>query len=240
MSQKTDRQREIYLEQDLILTALQKIKKLPFVLSGGTALSRFYFHHRFSEDLDFFCEEPTFSFEKTEWIATFLRKSGFICELMGRTDRPDRLKAASYEVKKKRPIKVDFLEDPFSGMWSPVTKRTETGVPFRVDDLDQIYYRKLFSLLEQWHRARTVSRVKDLVDLYWLHRYHQSIEKTVFLFQREHVPVDEEKIIMILSTLKKKDVEIDLKTLGLSLKAEELLSTLKRSAERLLRKGLGR
>jgi len=26
----------------------------PFYLTGGTALSRFYFNHRYSEDLDFF------------------------------------------------------------------------------------------------------------------------------------------------------------------------------------------
>ncbi len=31
--------------------------KNKFYLAGGTALSEFYFHHRISEDLDFFTEE---------------------------------------------------------------------------------------------------------------------------------------------------------------------------------------
>ncbi|MDR1421550.1 MAG: nucleotidyl transferase AbiEii/AbiGii toxin family protein, partial [Coriobacteriales bacterium] len=38
--------------------------KTPFYLTGGTALSRIYYAHRFSDDLDFFvnrCDETTAS-----------------------------------------------------------------------------------------------------------------------------------------------------------------------------------
>jgi predicted nucleotidyltransferase component of viral defense system len=41
----------LYPIQDEIFALLQSNK---FYLTGGTCLSRFYFHHRYSDDLDFF------------------------------------------------------------------------------------------------------------------------------------------------------------------------------------------
>ena len=222
------RQKRIYREQDAVLAALKKFPHFPYILSGGTALSRFYFHHRFSEDLDFFCEEFTFSFAKIEGVVNFLRREGFICELSGRTDEPGRIRAASYTVKGNLPIKVDFLEDPFSGMWKPVDRKTESGLSFRVDSPDQVYYRKFFSLLEQWHRTGRIQRGKDLMDLYVLHSCHRRIEETLALFRKNHVPHDEEKIVMILSSIRRGEVP------------EKVRTAFAKSVERILKKGLGR
>lgn len=233
-------QKKLYQEQDLVLSFFRRVKPFPYVLSGETALSRFYFHHRFSEDLDFFCEEINFSFEKIEAVVNRLRKTGWVCELVGRTDEPGRLKAASYTIRKKHPVKLDFLEDPLSGMWGPVVRKTESGVSFRVDDLDQIYYRKFFSLLEQWHRTHEIGRIKDLVDIYCLHQNHRSIDRTILMFRRHHVPIDEEKIIMILAGLKKKEIEEGLRYLEVSLNTGALHDTLKRCSELLLKEGLSR
>ena len=44
---------KLYLLQDKFLFWWEKLG-LPFYLTGGTALGRFYLNHRFSEDLDFF------------------------------------------------------------------------------------------------------------------------------------------------------------------------------------------
>ncbi len=44
---------KLYLIQDKFLT-WWKTLDLPFYLTGGTALGRFYLNHRYSEDLDFF------------------------------------------------------------------------------------------------------------------------------------------------------------------------------------------
>lgn len=43
----------LYPFQDRILKSVESLL-LPFYLTGGTALSRFYFKHRFSDDLDLF------------------------------------------------------------------------------------------------------------------------------------------------------------------------------------------
>lgn len=229
--------KKVYQEQDRILVELKKERPFPYVLSGGTALSRFYLHHRFSEDLDFFDERLTFSFQRIEAVIGHLRRRGLVCELIGRTDRPDRLKAASYIIG-SCPIKVDFIEDPFSGMWDPVSRKSDSGITFRIDALDQIYYRKFFSLLEQWHHSREVARTKDLLDLYCLHRYHRSIEGTLALFRKNHVPIDEEKMMMIFAAVKKADLEKGLKDLGASVSAEEICAALKKTSDRLFRRGI--
>ena len=44
---------KLYLLQDKFLSWWLTLG-LPFYLTGGTALGRFYLNHRFSEDLDFF------------------------------------------------------------------------------------------------------------------------------------------------------------------------------------------
>ena len=46
-------QKNLYPFQDGILNIVRKLNT-PFYLTGGTALSRHYFNHRFSDDLDLF------------------------------------------------------------------------------------------------------------------------------------------------------------------------------------------
>jgi len=51
---------KLYLLQDKFLTWWNTLG-LPFYLTGGTALGRFYLNHRYSDDLDFFVnEDPDF------------------------------------------------------------------------------------------------------------------------------------------------------------------------------------
>lgn len=53
--------RKLYQLQDKFLKWWQT-QEYPFYLTGGTALGRFYLNHRFSEDLDFFCNaNPEYS-----------------------------------------------------------------------------------------------------------------------------------------------------------------------------------
>ena len=50
----------LYPLQDKVLVALEDAKTR-FYLTGGTALSRCYFNHRYSDDLDFFTnDDPRF------------------------------------------------------------------------------------------------------------------------------------------------------------------------------------
>ena len=236
------RQKKVYRNQDQILQLLSGQKTFPYVLSGGTALSRFYLHHRFSEDLDFFCEDWAFSSPKIEGMIGGLRRKGWICELAGTTNMPHLLKAASYTVrwKRNRPLKIDFLEDPFSGMWPPVKRSTESGIPFRVDNLDQIYYRKFFALMEAAAQKGRPARTKDLVDLFYLHRQHRKLPEFVAYLRKNHVPLQEEKIIMTLCRLKKGDMERGLKNLSVEISTHEVWETLQTAGRDLLNQGLNK
>jgi len=49
---------KLYLLQDKFF-GLWKTLEMPFYLTGGTALSRFWLHHRYSDDLDFFVNNDT-------------------------------------------------------------------------------------------------------------------------------------------------------------------------------------
>jgi predicted nucleotidyltransferase component of viral defense system len=67
--------RKLYQQQDKFLSWWRTLQ-LPFYLTGGTALGRFYLNHRFSEDLDFFVNsDPNFnqyiSLIKTEIVKAF-------------------------------------------------------------------------------------------------------------------------------------------------------------------------
>ena len=51
--QKMSYQNKFYFFQDQVLKAFESLE-LDFYLTGGTALSRCYLNHRYSDDLDFF------------------------------------------------------------------------------------------------------------------------------------------------------------------------------------------
>lgn len=97
----------LYHFQDKFL-AWWKQLELPFYLTGGTALGRFYLNHRYSEDLDFFCNSnPDYSNfivllkkEISKKFAVNLRDSLF-------TDDFTRF----YLVENELFLKVEFVND---------------------------------------------------------------------------------------------------------------------------------
>lgn len=152
----------------MILEAFYSASEFPFVLSGGTALSRYYLHHRESEDLDFFCKSFVLDFEYVYKIINLnLRTKGFICEEIERADKEGQIKYIIFVVSyADAAIKLDFLDDPFSGMWEPAMRKDYTDSPVIVDAIELIYYRKLYSITYGKHLLN--ERPKDLVDLYFL------------------------------------------------------------------------
>lgn len=160
---------DIYETQNTILDIFYGLSEFPFVLSGGTALSRYYLHHRESEDLDFFCKDITLDFEYIHKIINQnLRLKGFICEETERADKEGQIKYIFFVISSSGGVslKLDFLEDPFSSMWEPRMRKDYTTNPVYVDALELIYYRKLYSVT--YGRDPLGERVKDIVDLYFL------------------------------------------------------------------------
>lgn len=66
---------KLYPFQDMILTAIGNIHTF-FYLTGGTALSRFMLHHRYSDDLDFFANREANFRQEAERLRTVISSQG--------------------------------------------------------------------------------------------------------------------------------------------------------------------
>ena len=81
---------KLYNLQDKVLNEVFSITK-SFYLTGGTALHRFYYDIRYSDDLDFFCIDEYYSYEIRE-IINNLKENIFvnkITAIMGRDEAKD-------------------------------------------------------------------------------------------------------------------------------------------------------
>jgi len=71
---------QLYPLQDRVLQKIEEVNS-HFYLSGGTALSRHYLHHRYSDDLDFFVNQhPDFQSEVSK-IIQHLKLNDFALEI---------------------------------------------------------------------------------------------------------------------------------------------------------------
>lgn len=123
-----------------------------FYLSGGTALSAYYFKHRISDDLDFFCfDNPDMSYIHS--LGNTLSVS-----LGAKTFRTQRLydRNLFFFTLKHEELKIEFSKYPFFQLGKSMK---EDGI--RIDSLRDIAANKLMALLDRFDP-------KDFVDLYFL------------------------------------------------------------------------
>lgn len=133
--------------------------KTPFYLTGGTALSRFYTLHRYSDDLDFFInDDPLYSSHVTAVLQQLstAEKTGIF-----RIDRTSLDKGATYTqmfISSAGPnvteLKVEFINDIASHFGILV----EDPILKRVDSLRNILSNKLTALFR--------SEPKDVADIH--------------------------------------------------------------------------
>lgn len=122
-----------------------------FYLSGGTALSAFYLHHRYSDDLDFFTDTP-FDLSVISPFMTNVKNT-----LKTTSPAYEHLYDRHIFVFGRNPIlKIEFTVYPFPHLDEPVAKN---GIA--IDSKLDIAVNKLFALFDR-------NEPKDLVDLYFL------------------------------------------------------------------------
>lgn len=165
----------IISSQDLILKQLHNTLPEDCVMTGGTALTRFHgFRHRFSEDIDLFMFDPS-SEKVLSWLSPFRDAGGNVDIISLGDSQPGKGKdgnvfqaIAVVTPRGGVPIRVDFVEDVFSGCWLPQEmKSVDTSVDFRVDSLEAILHRKLYAVYSNTMKGEP-PRGKDAVDLYML------------------------------------------------------------------------
>jgi predicted nucleotidyltransferase component of viral defense system len=139
-------------QQRQVLGLLSRIDDLSreFFLTGGTALSVFYLHHRSSEDVDFF--------------STTFRDLGSMDEMVRRVfsddvtliqSSPD---SCSYLIKD---VKVDLIFDPLSFDQPRPIAHLQNGKRIFIDTLDNISSNKLSAVVSRYE-------AKDIVDFYFI------------------------------------------------------------------------
>ncbi len=144
-------------------------KQYPQVyLVGGTALSLSY-HHRISEDLDFFTQ--VYSPKLHREIAAFIKKeTGFKFDLVEEEKRKKYVQMAIYEfeVGKNLILKIDFVSD----FVELLQTRQKNGIA----SMEDIYYRKILAAIG-WKAGESRAgrmlaggrqKTKDLYDIFYL------------------------------------------------------------------------
>jgi len=152
-----------------VLQLVQEINS-PFYLTGGTALSRFYLHHRYSDDLDLFVNaNPDFK-NHTELIIESLKEnSKWIVEIGTVSDSFVRLVLEKEGVF----LKIDFVND----------------VKYHKGDFENS---ALFHRIDNWcnilsNKLCSLSRmdVKDIVDILFIAEKYKFHWDTIFKDAKE-------------------------------------------------------
>jgi predicted nucleotidyltransferase component of viral defense system len=148
----------LYPLQNGVLSIVQK-SETPFFLTGGTALSRYYTHHRYSDDLDFFVINDSDYSRHVDIILQRLIEAadkGFF-----KLDRATLNKGKAYtqlfisDIKHSEiELKIEFIND-VAAHYGSITTDPILG---RIDSLENILSNKLTALFR--------SEPKDVVDIH--------------------------------------------------------------------------
>ena len=101
----------MYPLQNGVLRAVESCKTR-FYLTGGTALSRAYYRHRYSDDLDFFVNNDPEYDEQTDIILEKLEEEGFFWDVSEDFFKAPGFRSIKVRWKKSDAVlKLDFVND---------------------------------------------------------------------------------------------------------------------------------
>lgn len=162
----------LYKAQDTILdrvfSNLVQIGIPSCILAGGTALARYYLHHRISYDLDFFVDGNL----SPEKLSIALGRIGInLSDVQIESDGVHQLHG--YANVDESTVKISFIEDVYEGMW-PKNKFGNVIT----EEIGGLYHRKLRTLSGSGYGKNTKGArqtARDLFDAYVLSNQVQPI-----------------------------------------------------------------
>ena len=171
MSSSEPDYQKLYKEQDKIINlSFPALKE--FYLTGGTALSRYYLNHRYSDDLDFFCDDSNDFSSKVDEIIHLIQKHYELDETV--TSKHDNF--ARIQVIGEIPIKIEFVNEK-TFYWGKI--KVSKGLS--VDNPANILANKITAILGR-------DEPKDVVDIIilslsysfnWREVYHNAFKKHI-------------------------------------------------------------
>lgn len=144
---------KLYPLQDHVLKVINAADT-QFYLTGGTALSRGYLNHRFSDDLDFFVnDQQLFSLWTDRLIHSLAGSKRWQTQVLQREERYTRLNLIQDEIN----LKIEMVNDVPSRIGSP----WQHPVLGRIDTPENILANKVTAVLDR-------TAPKDLADIWGL------------------------------------------------------------------------
>ena len=141
----------LYPLQDQVLTALRGAAT-GFYLTAGTAASRGYLHHRFSDDLDFFVnDDPSFGLWSARVVNTLRSVAGLDTQMVQRDERFVRLQVTAED--------VTFMIELVNDVPARVGDVRDHPVLGRLDSPENILANKVSAVLDR-------REPKDLADIW--------------------------------------------------------------------------
>jgi len=141
----------LYPLQDKVLGIIAKLP-VDFYLTGGTALSRIYLHHRYSDDLDFFVNDNREFKTQVNKVMKAFNEAGLHFSVAAN----DESFARVFIVEAENSLKIDFVNDvPFrsgSNVNTPLFEKT--------DNINNILSNKITALSRY--------SAKDVVDVVFI------------------------------------------------------------------------
>lgn len=156
-----------------------------YYLTGGTALGRFYLHHRYSDDLDFFLNRSADFKKRTQEMFSILKFNYPIDETV--TILSDDFMRII--ISDKANMKIEFVND-IAYRWG-TTIMTPNKIP--VDNAANILANKLTALLSR-------DEPKDLFDILSISASYSFNWKEVYRHAFEKQIMNETDVIMRLQT----------------------------------------
>lgn len=150
--EEVDKYKTLYNLQDEILAEINNIDT-GFYLTGGTCVHRFYSKMRYSDDLDFFCND-------NDYFRDYVRESNEKLSTLNRyyttlIDTRDFVRCI-YADK----LKIDFVNDRVFRLGKTI--KTDTG--FKIDNIDNICANKISAIIGR-------DEPKDIFDIYTISKF---------------------------------------------------------------------
>ena len=170
----------------------------PFFLTGGTALSRFYYNHRYSDDLDFFIHNDDKYAHHVQTILSLLTQSENISIDLSQISLEEKFTRiiVTDQLDKETELQIDFVND-VANHYGRFFEHPEAG---KIDGWENILTNKLTALFR--------SEPKDVADI-WTIAKNQSFhwEEIVLAAKSKEAGIEPEIIYRILKSFPVSSIE---------------------------------
>ena len=145
----------LYPLQDGVMNIISR-SGTDFFLTGGTALSRAYYNHRYSDDLDFFLIQSNTYDEQLDKVFAMLGEDGYTWDTGKEFTRAENF--MTFKVKKDDDVllKLDFVND-LVPHYGDINK---TSLFYRTDSIRNMLSNKLSAIFR--YAAKDVADIREI------------------------------------------------------------------------------